>query len=205
MKMGDIIKALRLKKGLTQEELGKYIGVQKSAIRKYESGMIENIKRSAIQKMADVFNVSPSYIMGFTNNSNISNIYPIEKYKIPMLGEVACGKPIYCVEDRESYVEVGTKIRADFCLRARGDSMTGARINDGDIVFIQKQSMVDNGDIGVVIIDNEATLKRVFYYPEKQKLVLQSENPKYEPFVYIGEELNDIIILGRAIAFQSDL
>lgn len=205
MKMGDIIKALRLKKGLTQEELGKYIGVQKSAIRKYESGMIENIKRSAIQKMADVFNVSPSYIMGFTNNSNISNIYPIEKYKIPMLGEVACGKPIYCVEDRESYVEVGTKIRADFCLRARGDSMTGARINDGDIVFIQKQSMVDNGDIGVVIIDNEATLKRVFYYPDKQKLVLQSENPKYEPFVFVGDELNDIIILGRAIAFQSDL
>ena len=83
--------------------------------------------------------------------------------------------------------------------------MIGARILNGDIVFIKEMPMVNNGEIAAVIIDNEATLKRVYYYPENGKLVLQAENPKYEPLVYIGEELNQIRILGKAVAFQSDI
>ena len=70
MKMGDIIKQLRLKNNMTQEELGKLIGVQKSAIRKYESGKVENIKRTSIKIMADRFGVSPSYLMGMEDNIN---------------------------------------------------------------------------------------------------------------------------------------
>lgn len=81
--------------------------------------------------------------------------------------------------------------------------MIGARIYDGDIVFVRKQSTVDNGEIAAVLIDDEATLKRVYYYPDKNKLVLSPENPKYEPFVYIGEELSEVRILGKAVAFQS--
>ena len=99
----------------------------------------------------------------------------------------------------------GTDINADFCLKAKGDSMTGARIMDGDIVFIKETPIVNNGDIAAVVIGDEATLKRVYFYPEKGKLVLQAENPKYEPLVYVGEELNEIRILGKAIAFQSDI
>ena len=83
--------------------------------------------------------------------------------------------------------------------------MINARIQDGDIVFIRKQSTVDNGEIAAVIIDDEATLKRIYYYPDKKKLILQAENPSYEPFVYIGEELNQVRVLGKAIAFQSDI
>lgn len=83
--------------------------------------------------------------------------------------------------------------------------MTGARIMDGDIVFCRQQDMVNNGEIAVVLIADEATLKRVYYYPDKKKLVLQAENPKYEPFVYIAEELDQIRILGKAVAFQSDI
>ena len=83
--------------------------------------------------------------------------------------------------------------------------MIGAGIHDGDIVFIRKQDIVDNGQVAAVIIDNEATLKRVYFYPDKAKLVLQAENPQYEPLVYVGEELEDIHILGRAIAYQSDV
>ena len=122
-----------------------------------------------------------------------------------MLGEIACGKPIWANEERESYVQAGVNIKADFCLIARGDSMIGARIHDGDIVFCRSQNMVENGEIAAVIIGDEATLKRVYYYPDKQKLVLQAENPKYEPFVYVGSELDEINIIGKAIAFQSDV
>lgn len=100
----------------------------------------------------------------------ISNIYPIELKKFPMLGEIACGKPKYTNEDRESYVIAGTDIKADFCLKASGDSMVNARIFDGDIVFIRSQEMVENGEIAAVIVNNdsEATLKRLYYYHEKK-------------------------------------
>ena len=94
---------------------------------------------------------------------------------------------------------------AFFCLKCKGDSMINARIYDGDIVFVRKQSMVNNGEVAVVLIEDEATLKRVFYYPDKAKLVLQAENPSFEPLVYIGEEIEQIRILGKAVAFQSDV
>ena len=81
--------------------------------------------------------------------------------------------------------------------------MIGARIYDGDLVFIREQYTVDNGEIAAVIINDEATLKRVYYYPEEAKIILSPENPKYAPLVYINEELNSIKILGKAVAFQS--
>ena len=124
-----------------------------------------------------------------------------------MLGEIACGKPKYANEDRESYIMAGTNIKADFCLTARGDSMVNARILDGDIVFIQKQDMVENGEIAAVVVNNdsEATLKRLYYYQEKGLLILKAENPAYEDLIYQGDELNQVHILGKAIAFQSDV
>ena len=83
--------------------------------------------------------------------------------------------------------------------------MTGARIYDGDIVFIRSQSSVDNGEIAAVIINDEATLKRVYFYPDEGKLILSPENPKYAPLVYVKDELNDIKIIGKAVAFQSSI
>ena len=83
--------------------------------------------------------------------------------------------------------------------------MIGARIYDGDIVFIREMPIVENGEIAAVIIDDEATLKRVYYYPSQGKLVLTPENPAYEPLVYVGDELNQIRILGKAVYFMSAL
>ena len=94
---------------------------------------------------------------------------------------------------------------ADFCLIAKGDSMMGARIFDGDEVFIQQTDLVQNGEIAAVVVDGEATLKRVYYYPEEGKLILTAENPAYAPLVFSGTDLNSIHILGRAVAFQSKL
>ena len=132
-----------------------------------------------------------------------SNVYPITTKKIPLLGEIACGKPIFCNRDFESYVEAGSDLRADFAVRARGDSMINARIHDGDIVFIREQPIVENGEIAAVCIDDEATLKRV--YISGKTVTLVAENPAYEPIVYQLDETLNIRILGKAIAFQSDL
>lgn len=160
-------------------------------------------------KISNYFGVSVDYLLGNTTENIIDiekyGVQPIEIKKFPLLGDIACGEPRFANEERESYVSAGTAINADFCLKARGDSMINARIMDGDIVFIRSQSQVENGEIAVVIINDEATLKRVFYYPEKSTLILKPENPKYEDFIFTGSELNDINILGKAVAFQSDI
>ncbi len=185
---------------LTLEDISDRTGISISTIKDIFRGAtyaprIDTVE--AIERALEITNTSSLY--------DINGISPIATRRVPMLGKVACGEPIYADEDRESYVMAGTDINADFCLTAQGDSMIGARILDGDIVFCRAQNMVDNGDIAVVLIGDDATLKRVYYYPEKKKLILQAENPKYEPFVYIGEELNEIRVLGKAVAFQSDI
>lgn len=210
MDMGQKIYELRTQKSMTLEELGNKVGVGKSTIRKWENGMIANMKRDKILKVSEALDTSPAYLMGWEDEEkaiSLSNIYPIELKSFPLLGEVACGKPIYVNEDRESYIMAGTDIKADFCLKAKGDSMVNARIRDGDIVFIRKQDIVNNGEIAAVVVNNqpEATLKRFYYYPEKNMVILKAENPAHEDQIYINEELNNFHVLGKAIAFQSDV
>ena len=199
--------------GITQAELAQKVGyTSHSSIAKVESGTID-LPQSKIEAIAKALQTSPAYLLGLAQHDaahiwqthTFENVTPIHTQRVPMLGEIACGKPVWANEERESYVQAGVNIKADFCLIARGDSMIGARIHDGDIVFCRSQNMVENGEIAAVIIGDEATLKRVYYYPDKQKLVLQAENPKYEPFVYVGSELDEINIIGKAIAFQSDV
>ena len=208
MEMSDRIKERRTAMGFTQEELGKKLGLQKSAIAKYENGRVENIKRSVIAEMAEVLECSPSYLMGWDDTKkekNINNIYPIEVHSLPMLGEIACGKPIFMDENKESYTMVGSNVKADFCLKAKGDSMVNARIMDGDIVFIRSQPEAENGEIAAVAIDDEATLKRFYRDEITQTVTLISENPIYAPMVFTKECQKNVYILGKAVAFQSDV
>ena len=195
------LKALRTERGLSLEELAKRVGTSRQTIHRYENGTISNIPPEKVERLAQALGTSPSMLMGW--QADFDNIMPISMKRLPMLGSIACGEPIYAEEEHEGYVALGRKLDADFCLIAKGDSMTGARINDGDVVFIRSQSTLDNGEIGVVIINDEATLKRVYYYPEEEKLILVAENPRYAPFVYVGKELERIKILGKAVAFQS--
>ena len=212
--IGSRIRNRREELGLSQDELGKRLGYKsRSSINKIELDQ-RSLTQSKIKAIADALETTPSYIMGW-NEPDVKldeedlkffdNLFPIETKKFPLLGNIACGKPIFADEQFEAYVEAGANIKADFCLRAKGDSMIGARIYDGDIVFIHKQEMVDDGEIAAVLIDDEATLKRVYYYPEKNLLILKAENSNYEDLVYTGEQLDHIIILGKAVAFQSDV
>lgn len=203
------LKELRLKKKLLQKDVADYLGVNRTTYVKYETGASQP-DNDTLSRLADFFGVSVDYLLGRENNiakqdplPEYSNIFRIEKKRYPLLGDIACGKPLFADEDHESFVLAGSAVDADFCLRAKGDSMTGARIYDGDIVFIKEMPVVENGDIAAVVIGDEATLKRVYYYPEKKKLVLNAENPRYEPFMFVEEELNEIRILGKAVAFQS--
>ncbi len=170
----------------------------------------------SIQKIANGMNTDIDALLKMLDNNQeinlkeeqyISNIYSIELKRFPLLGEIACGVPKFANEDRESYVMAGTNIDADFCLKAKGDSMMNARILDGDIVFIKQQDIVENGEIAAVVVnnDNEATLKRFYYYQEKALMILKAENPAYEDLIYTAAELNQVHVLGKAVAFQSDV
>ena len=213
MDIKDLIKNQRESLGMTMKQLADKVEVSEGTISRWESGNIANMRRDKIVLLAKALNLSPSQIMGWEQNNNteqyanITNIYPIELKKFPLLGEISCGVPKFATEDRESYILAGTDIKADFCLKAKGDSMINARIQDGDIVFVRQQDTVENGDIAVVVVndDNEALLKRFFYYADKSLLILRPENPAYEDQIYTGEELNQIHVLGKAIAFQSDV
>ena len=201
------LKEMRKAKGLTLESLAEMVGTSRQTIHRYENGIISNIPPEKVVLLAEALDTTPSSLMGWEEHTEefptFDNIIPIITKRIPILGEIACGEPIYANEEYESYALTDASLDAVFCLRAKGDSMTGARILDGDIVFIRSQNAVDNGEIAAVIIGDEATLKRVYYYPDDEKLILSAENPKYAPLVYVGEELSQIKIIGKAISFQS--
>jgi repressor LexA len=135
----------------------------------------------------------------------IPGLYPVKKKRFPVLGKVACGEPIFAEEDRETSIMASADINADFCLIAQGDSMTGAHIEDGDIVFIRQMPTVPNGKIAVVLIEDEATLKYIEYRPEQATLILTPANPAFRTQIYTGEELNQIRVLGMAVTLQKDL
>lgn len=210
--IGNAIKNRRIELGMTQDELAEKTGYKtRSSINKIEKGF-NDLPRNKIEMFARALDVPQSFFLDEASELTLDdlcekygNIKPIQLKRFPLLGDIACGQPIFADEDKESFVMADTDITADFCLRAKGDSMIEARIYDGDIVFIREMPMVNNGDIAAVIIDDEATLKRVYYYPEKSKLVLYPANPAYEPFIYTGEELNSIRILGKAVYFMSAL
>lgn len=203
------IKRRRQQLKMTQTDLALKMGyADKSMIAKIEKGNVD-LPQSKILAFANVLETTPGELMGWDYEAEptetVDNIYKLDKIKLPMLGKVACGEPIYADEERESYVMVGTDIGADFCLQCQGDSMINARIHDGDIVFVKKTDIVENGAIAVVIIDDEATLKRFFYYREQNLVILKPENPKYQDIILTGEQLNQVRVIGRAVAFQSDV
>ena len=211
--LGNRLKELRNSQGLNQTQLSDALNerfglkTDRVMISKWETGFQTPVMNT-VAMLAKFFNVSMDYLNGDEESNNIykyDNISPIRLKKFPMLGNIACGEPIWADEDKESYVMADMDISADFCLTAKGDSMINARIYDGDIVFIREMPIVNNGEIAAVIIDDEATLKRWFYYKDDNKLMLVAENPKYPPLVYMNEELNNIRCLGKAVYFMSAL
>ena len=216
MDIGQRIRQRREALNMTQDELAKKVGYKsRSSINKIEADG-RGLPQSKIIKLATALGTSPSWLMGWeesriTENgidlSKISNIMPLPYTKgrtVPLIGTIACGSPILADENIEKEVLLPDNVSADFCLRCKGDSMINAHIYEGSIVFIKRQPTVENGEIGAVLIDqtvdmSEATLKRVYIYDDR--IMLCAENPKYAPLIYVGEELNTIRIIGKAVAF----
>lgn len=200
MSIASNIKRLRIDAGLSQAELGKIAGVTDKAVSTWEAGT-KTPRMGAIEKMAAYFGVAKSAILDDTYQPAIPpGFVPVpEMIKVPLVGRIACGTPILAQENIEDYVDVPKDKHVDFCLTCSGDSMIDAGIDDGDTVYIRKQPDVENGEIAAVRIGDEATLKRVYKYPDC--IVLEAENRAYAPLRYFKEDMNNVVIEGKAVGW----
>ena len=122
----------------------------------------------------------------------------------PLLGTVRAGLPMYAEENIEGYIPITRKDGARyFWLRVRGDSMNAVGISENDEILVREQPEVENGEIAAVLIGEEATLKRV--YNTGGQITLIAENSTFPPMVYAGTQLEDVRIIGKAVAFTSSV
>lgn len=211
MKLGDLIRSYRESHDLSQRQFALRCDLSNGYISILEKGVNPNTQRPVtptipqLKKLADGMGMSLTDLFEQVDDMPIdfgSNIIPLpEMRKIPLLGKIACGAPILAEEHVEEYIDIPKHIHADFALTCQGDSMINARIFDGDIVYIRQQDTVEPGEIAAVLIDNDATLKRIRIFEDH--ISLEPENPQYRPIVLWGEEMNTVRILGKAIAFTS--
>lgn len=214
MKLQKMIRDFRALNGLTQEELGKRIGVSKAYIGMLEKGIDSKTKKPVNPSLKTLHNLAIA--MGYNPEEFYSILDEDTKVKmpklphgaqikkVPMLGYAAAGHPLEDLNQDVFYVDIENKYDVDFCITVSGDSMTGANIYDGDIVFIKKTSTVSNGQIACIQIDREKVcLKR--FYKTGDTVQLISENPKYPPMLFTSQNCESLQILGLAIIKQSEV
>lgn len=204
------LKQCRIKANQTLEQIGTLVGVHKTTVMRWEKGETERIGLPTIQILSAYYNVNPAWLMGADvpmeeKQSIPDGFQPLPRtIKRPRLGVISCGDPIMSEENFDGYDDVPEHINCDFTLLCEGDSMIGARICDGDTVYIKQQPTVDNGQIAAVLIDGtEKLLKRV--YITDDSIVLQAENPAYPPRSFFKEDMNRVSIIGRAVGFYSNI
>lgn len=206
---GERLKQSRLKAKKTLEQIGVLCGVHKTTVMRWEKGEIERIGLPTIQMLASYYGVDAAWLSGLNVPKNEASIpegfQPVPKMvKRPRLGVISCGDPIMSEENFDGYDDVPEHINCDFTLTCEGDSMIGARICDGDTVYIKQQPTVENGQIAAVLIDgSEKLLKRV--YITEDSIILQAENPAYPPRSFFKEDMNRVSIIGRAVGFYSNI
>lgn len=203
-KFHERLRALRKSRGLTQQQLAEVLELSKSSVNMYERGEREP-GFETLEAIAAFFHVDMNYLYGQSEVRSAAlaaqqvpeGCIALPKMAaLPIIGHIACGEPITAEENVEGEAAVPEAWNASFCLVCEGESMA-PRIQDGDLVAIRKQEMVENGEIAAVRIDGEATLKHVYLYANY--IELRPENPAYESIIKMREEMNEVHIEGKAV------
>ena len=206
MEFGDMLKAIRKKRSLTQDELASILGTTKQVISRYETK--QRVPRlSVVEDYAAKLGVPLSLLSGQRTSAAEDAAPQVGVRRVPIIGSVACGEPIYKPGDGTEYATIEEGVACDFALIAQGDSMIGDRIHSGDLVFIRRQESVRDGEIAAVALDDELTLKRVRRILDPGGRVaftqLLPSNPRYAPITIGGaQETRNVSILGRAVAVR---
>lgn len=208
------LKSLRQEKGWSQQRLADELKLSKSSVNMYERGEREP-GFETMETIADLFNVDMNYLYGHTD---IKIADPIVRSKrptippgfepmpamteVPLVGRIACGTPITAEENIEQMVCVPSRWHSTFTLTCKGDSME-PRIHDGDLVAIRSQPEVENGEIAAVRIGEEATLKHVYLH--ENFIELRPENPAFSSIILSREDMNTVVIEGKAVGLCRDI
>lgn len=190
------LKEIRVQNKITQEELGRLLGVQKAAICKYETGRVA-IPGEMLVRLCDYFKVSSDYLLGRSNKTRAAVCPVRETVGIPVVGRVHAGLPMLASENIEEYIATpADEVTGGeyFFMEVEGDCMIGANIPEGALVLVRKQSRVENGQIAVIRIEDEVLLRKVKWIDGH--LMLIPANPQYEPIILAG---GDIEIIGRVL------
>lgn len=198
MTLGERIKSLREKKGMTQLELAQRLGYKsKSSVTHIENG--RDIPRAMVVTLAEILDTTPAYLMGWEDDKpNAAPLAENKIYQIPVFSSVSAGFGAYACSDIVTYMPLFIEHEADvpnmLCIKVTGDSMF-PKIEDGDIIIVRKQDSVDSGSIAVVLVDNEeGFVKKVVY--DQETIELHSINPEYAPKIFKGEEVLRVRVVG---------
>lgn len=210
--LSSVLKRKRKELGLTLAQVADMMGVSEATVQRWESGNIKSVRYDKINKLAQVLKVEPSEIMGWNTSKQEDD--KLDKFgadiidlshmkRIPILGRIRAGMPIYAAENIEGYTLTDLNGGAEyFGLRVTGDSMNAARIHEGDIVIVRRQDIVENGQIAVVLIDGQdATLKRFNRDGNIVTLMPQSTNPKNKALTY-NLKNSSVKILGLVVRVE---
>ena len=203
MELNEKLKNRRIELGLTLEQVGDYIGVGKSTVRKWETGVIKDMKRSQIAKYAEILDISPIVILGIDNdNTDISIPSPEPVREIIIYSDISCGTGLFVDDSIIGHISIPvamlpSKSAEYFAQYASGDSMIDAGISDGDLLVFEKTTAIDNGQIGCFCIDdNIAICKKfsrdggnVFLLPANDKYAPIPVDPTNECFRILGKEV----------------
>jgi len=203
--MDSIIKTRRKELGITLEDIGNYVGVSKATVQRWETGSISNMRRDRIKKLSEILQIAPEILLEAENKVPELSQPRTALAKIPVLGTVAAGVPITAQEDIIGWEEVPAQwVKNDtvFALKLKGDSME-PRMTEGDVVIVKKQSDVTSGEIAIVMVDGEATCKKVVKHSDG--MVLISNNLKYAPMFFTIKDIDDknITILGKVVELRA--
>lgn len=206
MNVGELIKQLRIKKGLSQEDVGKHVGVQRAAVQKWESGLVQNLKRETIKKLADLFEVSPAAFFDDALEEGNAVVLGVKLVDVPLFASVSAGFGTTQEEAIGTYaciVSSMTEAKETFCVRVTGDSMMPL-INDGDVIQVHRQTSVDNDDIACVLLDgSEHFVKKIKYGTDY--IVLNSLNLNYKPIRLEGADVQRCYVEGKVVRVVRDV
>lgn len=198
MKLSELITVFRTRDQLSLETIGDAVGVSKSTVSRWETGVIKKISLEKQERLSDLFSIDvPEYLE--------------HHFFKPVLGVVKAGYDLLADQNLMSYEEVSKREydQGDYFLEVKGDSMVGARIHDGDLIFVKHTTVLASGDIGVVLINgDEATVKRVVM--KDDLLILESANPDYETRYFNEDDVMNlpVTIIGKVlnvrVVFESE-
>lgn len=209
--LSTVLKQRRKELGLTLLQIADAVGVTEATVQRWESGSIKSVRYEKLGKLAEILKVPPSALMGWDSSSSVlpPSAEPLSigaMHRIPILGRIAAGLPLYAEQNIEGYTLTDLNGGAEyFALRVKGDSMNAARIQEGDLLIVRRQDEVENGEIAIVMVgDDDATVKRFYSTGSTVTLMPQSTNQEHQPQIYDLKKTK-VHVLGKVVKVEFSL